>query len=56
LDGALAVMECGTVETHPAGDHTLVIGEVLGLARHRPDAAPLVFYEGGYLSTGAPVS
>ncbi|WP_321572648.1 flavin reductase family protein [Parafrankia colletiae] len=52
LDGALALLECGTVATHPAGDHTLVVGEVMGLARPRPDATPLVFYEGAYLSTG----
>lgn len=55
LDGALAVLECATAAVHPAGDHSLVIGEVLGLREQRLDAAPLVFYQGSYLSTGAPV-
>ncbi|KPM57805.1 flavin reductase [Frankia sp. R43] len=54
LDGALAVLECATTATHRAGDHTLVIGEVIGLDRPRPDARPLVFYEGAYLSTDGP--
>jgi flavin reductase (DIM6/NTAB) family NADH-FMN oxidoreductase RutF len=29
LDGALAVLECRTTARHPAGDHTIVVGEVL---------------------------
>ncbi|CAO5246829.1 NADH-dependent flavin reductase [Frankia sp. AgKG'84/4] len=49
LDGALSVFECRTVATHPGGDHTLVIGEVVFLDRQREDAGPLVFFEGGYL-------
>jgi flavin reductase (DIM6/NTAB) family NADH-FMN oxidoreductase RutF len=49
LDGALSVFECRTVATHPGGDHTLVIGEVISLDRRRDDARPLVFYEGRYL-------
>ncbi len=49
LDGALSVFECRTVATHPGGDHTLVIGEVVFLDRRREDAGPLVFFEGGYL-------
>ncbi|MEX5709495.1 flavin reductase [Parafrankia sp. FMc6] len=54
LEGALAVLECRTVATHPGGDHTLVIGEVVALAAQRPDAAPLIFYEGSYLSADQP--
>ncbi len=51
LDGALSVFECRTVSTHPGGDHTLVIGEVVSLEQSRDDAAPLVFFEGKYLDT-----
>ncbi len=48
LDGALAVLECRTATTTDAGDHTVVIGEVLGLGVPDPSAAPLVYYEGHY--------
>lgn len=46
LDGVLAHAECRIVDRHPAGDHTLFIGEV-------EDAsvlgdAPLLYYRGGY--------
>ncbi|SNQ48855.1 DIM6/NTAB family protein [Frankia canadensis] len=54
LDGALSVFECRTVATHPGGDHTLVIGEVVALDRRRDDAGPLVFYQGGYLDPVVP--
>jgi flavin reductase (DIM6/NTAB) family NADH-FMN oxidoreductase RutF len=54
LDGALSVFECRTVATHPGGDHTLVIGEVVFLDRRRDDVGPLVFYEGGYLEPVPP--
>ncbi|MCK9893700.1 flavin reductase family protein [Frankia sp. AgB32] len=49
LDGALSVFECRTVATHPGGDHTLVIGEVVFLDRRHEDAGPLVFYQGDYV-------
>ena len=48
LDGALAALECRTVSTTDAGDHTVVIGEVLGLGVPDARAAPLVYYEGRY--------
>lgn len=48
LDGALASLECRTVSTADAGDHTVVIGEVLGLGVPDPQAAPLLYYEGRY--------
>ena len=50
LDGALASLECRTVSTADAGDHTVVIGEVLGLGVPDPDADPLLYYEGSYRS------
>jgi flavin reductase (DIM6/NTAB) family NADH-FMN oxidoreductase RutF len=48
LDGALAVLECRTVSTTDAGDHTVVIGEVLGFGVPDPEADPLLYYEGRY--------
>jgi flavin reductase (DIM6/NTAB) family NADH-FMN oxidoreductase RutF len=50
LEGALASLECRTVSTADAGDHTVVIGEVLGLGVPDPAAAPLIYYEGRYRS------
>lgn len=46
IDGALAFMECRIVARHPAGDHTIVIGEVE--AASVVDARPLLYYRGGY--------
>ena len=48
LEGALAALECRTVSTTDAGDHTVLIGEVLGTALPEPDAAPLLYFQGGY--------
>ncbi len=48
LDGALAALECRTVSTTDAGDHTVFIGEVLGLGVPDPEADPLLYYEGRY--------
>lgn len=46
IDGALAFMECRVVARHPAGDHTIVIGEVE--AASVGDDRPLLYYRGGY--------
>jgi len=48
LDGALATFECRTVAAHDGGDHTVLLGEVLGMSVPRPDGSPLVYYRGGY--------
>ena len=48
VDGALASLECRTVSTTDAGDHTVLIGEVLGLGVPDPDGDPLLYYEGRY--------
>lgn len=56
LDGALAALECRTVSTVDAGDHTVLVGAVCGLAVPDPLGAPLLYYEGRYRSVGdAPV-
>ncbi len=48
VDGALAALECRTVSTMDAGDHTVFLGEVLGVSVPEPEAEPLVYYEGRY--------
>lgn len=52
LAGALAALECRTVSLTDAGDHTVVIGEVLGTLLPDPDAAPLLYFAGRYRSVG----
>lgn len=49
IDGALAALECRTVETLKAGDHDVVIGEVVSITL--PDletATPLLYYRRKY--------
>jgi flavin reductase (DIM6/NTAB) family NADH-FMN oxidoreductase RutF len=46
LKGALAFLECRIVARHPAGDHTIVIGEVENVGNR--DDRPLLYYRGGY--------
>ncbi|MFL6129311.1 MAG: flavin reductase family protein [Mycobacteriales bacterium] len=48
LDGALSTLECRTWATHPGGDHTVVIGEVLAVTTPRLDLPPLVWHRGRY--------
>jgi flavin reductase (DIM6/NTAB) family NADH-FMN oxidoreductase RutF len=52
LDDALATFECRTVAGYGAGDHTVLLGEVLSVATPRPDGAPLVYYRGEYRAGG----
>jgi flavin reductase (DIM6/NTAB) family NADH-FMN oxidoreductase RutF len=46
LDSALAYLECDRFASYPAGDHTLIIGRVIGGATG--DGRPLLYYRGGY--------
>ncbi|MEA2228267.1 MAG: 3-hydroxy-9,10-secoandrosta,3,5(10)-triene-9,17-dione monooxygenase reductase component [Solirubrobacteraceae bacterium] len=47
LDGALAWLACDLRGLHPAGDHTIGIGEVTQLDAD-PDGEPLVWFRGAY--------
>lgn len=47
IDGVLAWIECRTRTVVEAGDHVIVIGEVVGLESTR-SALPLLFLGGGY--------
>ena len=48
LDGALAEFECRTTSTLDAGDHTLVVGEVLSLAIGDDPGDALTYYRGAF--------
>ena len=50
LDGALAHIECERFATYPGGDHTIVIGRVVGGEAH--EGRPLLYYRGGYAALG----
>jgi flavin reductase (DIM6/NTAB) family NADH-FMN oxidoreductase RutF len=50
LDGAVAHIECRRVGAHAAGDHTILLGGVIGGIAH--DARPLLYFRGGYASLG----
>jgi flavin reductase (DIM6/NTAB) family NADH-FMN oxidoreductase RutF len=49
---ALGWVECRVVATLPAGDHTLVLGEVEGAGLEHPDAKPLTLQETGFHYSG----
>lgn len=48
FEGALTTLECRVAGLHDAGDHTLVMGEVLDIAEPHPGSSPLLFFQGGY--------
>lgn len=47
LTEAVGWVECRAVASLPAGDHTLVLGEILGAGVENGDAAPLTLKEAG---------
>ena len=50
LDGALAHIECDRFASYPAGDHTIIIGRVIGGSTG--EGRPLLYYRGGYGGLG----
>lgn len=50
IDGAIAWVECRTVDIHAAGDHDIVIGDVSTMS-HAP-GSPLVYFRGHYRALG----
>ena len=46
LEAALAWVDCRVTQLHPAGDHTIFVGEVV--AADAREGRPLVYYRGGY--------
>jgi len=49
LAGATASFDCRLRQSHRAGDHLIVLGEVIALV-HRPQLEPLIFHAGSYKS------
>jgi flavin reductase len=49
LAGATASFDCWLRQSHRAGDHLIVLGEVAALV-HRPQLDPLIFHAGMYKS------
>ncbi|WP_323372456.1 flavin reductase family protein [Streptomyces katsurahamanus] len=52
VGGALATLECRTEQRVLAGDHTLVIGRVLGVGLPSPEGVPLTYFRGRYRRLG----
>jgi 3-hydroxy-9,10-secoandrosta-1,3,5(10)-triene-9,17-dione monooxygenase reductase component len=50
LEGVLAALECTVEHYLPGGDHEIVVGRVHDVETGDGDAAPLVFWRGGYTS------
>jgi flavin reductase (DIM6/NTAB) family NADH-FMN oxidoreductase RutF len=48
LADALGAMECRTAAVHDGGDHSIVVGEVIGVTEPNPGARPLIHYSGRY--------
>ncbi|MER6631841.1 flavin reductase family protein [Streptomyces sp. NPDC000987] len=55
LSEALAYLACTTVDVHAAGDHDIVVGEVVDLSLPQHSQEPLIFFDGslGPLQTDA---
>ena len=47
LRGALVSFDCELAETHPGGDHVIIVGRVIDVVS-REDGEPLLFYGGAY--------
>ncbi len=50
LDAALSALECRTVAVHDGGDHSIIVGEVVGVSNSADDRGPLIHHHGQYRS------
>ncbi|GAA4357621.1 flavin reductase family protein [Angustibacter luteus] len=48
VDPALAAIECRTTDLHPAGDHSIVVGEVMSIDLPDSPDGPLLYHRGAY--------
>jgi flavin reductase (DIM6/NTAB) family NADH-FMN oxidoreductase RutF len=53
LRDALAWLDCTIHASHPAGTHTIYVGEVKEIKVPKPEEHPLVFWNRGYRKLGA---
>ena len=51
LSDRIAAFECRGYASHPAGDHTIIIGEVVRF-EHRSDGEPLIYFGSRYRQLG----
>ena len=51
VDDALATLECRTRDAHLAGDHTIIVGEVVASRADPRRDDPLIYYRSQYTST-----
>jgi flavin reductase (DIM6/NTAB) family NADH-FMN oxidoreductase RutF len=56
LDRALSALECRTTAVHDGGDHSIIVGEVIGVTGPRAGGRPLLYFAGQYrrLDDGEP--
>ncbi|MFJ6853577.1 flavin reductase family protein [Streptomyces sp. NPDC091271] len=54
LQGALTHLECRLSAQYDGGDHTILLGEVVGLAAPAADVDPLIFYQGAMRGLAGP--
>ena len=52
LDDALSALECRTTAVHDGGDHSIIVGEVIGVTPPRAAGRPLLFYASQYRRLG----
>lgn len=48
LDGAICTLECRVHNQLPGGDHSIFVGEVVGVRTTSDDEAPLAYFRSGY--------
>lgn len=48
LAGTIAHIDCEVRDVHPAGDHSVYIGQVIGTGTGEADVHPLTYYRGTY--------
>lgn len=54
LDNVLCQIACRMCAAHPAGDHTIIVGEVLSASLYH--GKPLIFFRGDYARLETPIS
>jgi len=52
LEGTIGWFDCRPWARYEGGDHTIVVGEVVGFNLAQPDGDPLLFFGGGYRELG----
>jgi 3-hydroxy-9,10-secoandrosta-1,3,5(10)-triene-9,17-dione monooxygenase reductase component len=54
IDGALAWVDCAIQSVYQAGDHWLIVADVLDLGRGGRPGPPLLFYQGAFGTLSGP--